>query len=192
MQCLACSCMASHLLAQRNLTNALYRHLHHPARLSPGCQGLRAAEERKATHMAALVCALCCFPSDMEPCDMTISQTQFTAHIRNNTFLAGARYLLTQHPTVEAKLLEELDSLQLLATPSRPHPRRVLPADLGRLPYLQAIIKVLIRGPPNSQWPSHLRDSPALSSCMQSNRALSSLDKSAVLPICTCPSGEAR
>lgn len=52
------------------------------------------------------------------------------------------RYLLSQHPEVEAKLLRELDALELLATDQRPHPRPVSPQDLGRLTFLQAIIKV--------------------------------------------------
>ena len=56
---------------------------------------------------------------------------------------ACCRYLLSQHPEVEARLLEELDSLELLATDARPQPRSIQPTDLGRLTYLQAIIKVL-------------------------------------------------
>ncbi|KAK9801866.1 hypothetical protein WJX73_003752 [Symbiochloris irregularis] len=54
-------------------------------------------------------------------------------------------YLLSQHPEVEEKLLRELDALELLATPSRPHPRPVSPQDLGRLSFLQAIIKEALR-----------------------------------------------
>ena len=52
-------------------------------------------------------------------------------------------YLLSQHPEVEARLVQELDGMGLLATPDRPNPRPVAPADLGRLTYLQAIIKVM-------------------------------------------------
>ena len=56
--------------------------------------------------------------------------------------MRGGRYLLSEHPEVEARLLEELDGMELLATPTRPHPRPIMPGDLGRLTYLQAIIKV--------------------------------------------------
>ena len=53
----------------------------------------------------------------------------------------GARYLLSQHPEVEARVVAELDALELLVTPSRPQPRELEWADLGRLTYLQAVIK---------------------------------------------------
>ena len=43
---------------------------------------------------------------------------------------------------MEAKILEELDSLGLSTTAERPHPRRLTYADLGKLNYLQAVIKV--------------------------------------------------
>ena len=51
------------------------------------------------------------------------------------------RYLISQHPEVEAKILAELDSLGLSTTPNRPRPRDLTYADLGRMPYLQAVIK---------------------------------------------------
>lgn len=38
-------------------------------------------------------------------------------------------------------MLAELDALELLVTPSRPQPRELEWADLGRLTYLQAVIK---------------------------------------------------
>ena len=53
-----------------------------------------------------------------------------------------ARYLLSQHPEVEARVVAELDALELLVTPRRPRPRALEWADLGRLTYLQAVIKV--------------------------------------------------
>lgn len=53
----------------------------------------------------------------------------------------GARYLLSQHPEVEARVVAELDALELLVTLSRPAPRELEWADLGRLTYLQAVIK---------------------------------------------------
>ena len=54
------------------------------------------------------------------------------------------RYMLTQNPEVEAKVVAELDSLELLVTPDRPNPRKVTYADLSKLEYLQAVIKVLL------------------------------------------------
>ena len=43
---------------------------------------------------------------------------------------------------MEAKILEELDSLELLITPERPRPREMVYADLSKLVYLNAVIKV--------------------------------------------------
>ena len=54
-------------------------------------------------------------------------------------------YLLSQHPEVEAKIVAELDAAGLLATPSRPEPRRLEWADLNKLVYLQAFIKEVLR-----------------------------------------------
>jgi hypothetical protein len=51
-------------------------------------------------------------------------------------------FLLSQNPDVEAKVLAELDSLELLVTPERPNPRKLEWADLNKLVYLQAVIKV--------------------------------------------------
>lgn len=55
------------------------------------------------------------------------------------------RYLVSQHPAVEARVVAELDALELLVTPKRPHPRALEWADLGRLTYLQAVIKARAR-----------------------------------------------
>ena len=52
------------------------------------------------------------------------------------------RYLLTQYPEVEAKLLAELDAAELLVTPQRPRPRDMEYSDLGRLTYLSWVCKV--------------------------------------------------
>ena len=54
-------------------------------------------------------------------------------------------YLLSQHPEVEAKIVAELDAAGLLATPSRPEPRKLEWADLSKLVYLQAFIKEVLR-----------------------------------------------
>ena len=55
----------------------------------------------------------------------------------------GSRYIISQHPEVEAKILEELDLLELSINPERPRPRPLTYADLPKLAYLQAVIKVL-------------------------------------------------
>ena len=51
-------------------------------------------------------------------------------------------YAVSQHPEVEAKIVEELRSLDLLATPEQPTPRPIQWDDIPRLTYLNAVIKV--------------------------------------------------
>ncbi|KAK9827618.1 hypothetical protein WJX81_006830 [Elliptochloris bilobata] len=58
---------------------------------------------------------------------------------------AWTLYLLSQYPEVEARVVAELDALELLVTPARPQPRELEWADLGRLTYLQAVIKEVLR-----------------------------------------------
>ncbi|KAK9837127.1 hypothetical protein WJX81_004899 [Elliptochloris bilobata] len=50
-------------------------------------------------------------------------------------------YLVSQHPAVEARLAAELDAAGLLLTRARPRPRALAHADLGRLTYLQSVVK---------------------------------------------------
>ena len=52
------------------------------------------------------------------------------------------RYLIWQHPEVEARLAAELDDAGLLVTPQRPAPRAMEYADLSRLNYLSWVCKV--------------------------------------------------
>lgn len=54
----------------------------------------------------------------------------------------GVRYLLSQHPEVEAKLVQELDEAGFLATPSRPKPPTLQYSDLNQLTYLSWVCKV--------------------------------------------------
>ena len=56
-----------------------------------------------------------------------------------------ARYLVSQHADVEAKIAAELDGQGLLASAQRPRPRTMACEDLARLPYLSWVIKVLPR-----------------------------------------------
>ncbi len=54
----------------------------------------------------------------------------------------SCRYLISQHPEVEARLAAELDEAGLLVTPERPQPRDLTHADLSRLTYLNCVLKV--------------------------------------------------
>ena len=54
-------------------------------------------------------------------------------------------YTVSQHPKVEAKIVEELKSLDLLATPMRPQPRPIQWEDVPKLTYLNAVIKVRLK-----------------------------------------------
>ena len=54
---------------------------------------------------------------------------------------APGRYLISQHPEAEAKIVEELDAAGLLVTAERPHPRTLAVEDLSSLEYLSACIK---------------------------------------------------
>ena len=55
---------------------------------------------------------------------------------------SACRYLISQHPKVEAKLVQELDEAGFLATKERPHPPRMQYADLNKLTYLSNVCKV--------------------------------------------------
>lgn len=59
-----------------------------------------------------------------------------------NSYACARRYLISQHPEVEAKLAAELDEAGLLVTPERPQPRALTHADLARLTYLNCVLKV--------------------------------------------------
>jgi hypothetical protein len=54
------------------------------------------------------------------------------------------RYILSQHPEVEQRLVAELDAAGLLVTPHRPHPRPLQMSDLAALTYLSWVCKVVI------------------------------------------------
>jgi Cytochrome P450 len=56
--------------------------------------------------------------------------------------LSWTLYLLSQHPEVEAKVAAELAKHGLLATPDNPSPPPVQWSDLGKLTYMNAVIKV--------------------------------------------------
>ena len=52
------------------------------------------------------------------------------------------RFAISQHPKVEEKVVAELAEHGLLATKDNPNPRTLAYPDLGKLTYLQAVIKV--------------------------------------------------
>ena len=54
---------------------------------------------------------------------------------------AWTLFLVSQHPEVEAKIVEELEQAGLLATPQQPEPRALQYGDLSRLSYLNMVIK---------------------------------------------------
>lgn len=62
--------------------------------------------------------------------------------------IAWTLYFLTKHPDVMAKLEAELDQAGLLVTPQRPHPRAFTWADVGKLTYLDSVIKASGMPPP--------------------------------------------
>ena len=66
------------------------------------------------------------------------------------------RFAISQHPEVEEKVVAELAEHSLLATEDNPNPRTLAYPDLGKLVYLQAVIKVCsstCRGTPQfSDW----------------------------------------
>jgi hypothetical protein len=49
---------------------------------------------------------------------------------------------VSQNPQIEAKIVQELGSLGLLATKSNPKPRELQYEDLSKLTYLNMVIKV--------------------------------------------------
>lgn len=62
------------------------------------------------------------------------------------------RYLLSQNPKAEARVVAELGAAGLLVTKERPKPRALEYADLSKLPYLSAVIKVLYCLFAGEQW----------------------------------------
>ncbi|KAK9803216.1 hypothetical protein WJX73_004613 [Symbiochloris irregularis] len=80
------------------------------------------------------------FNKDMNALDGVASGIDTTGHTGTWTL-----YLISQHPEVEAKIVAELDALELLATTERPSPRPLVSADLGKLPYLSCVIKEVLR-----------------------------------------------
>ena len=50
-------------------------------------------------------------------------------------------YCVSQAPKVEAKIVEELRALNLLATPEQPVPRPIQWEDVAKLAYLNNVIK---------------------------------------------------
>lgn len=56
--------------------------------------------------------------------------------------LVWGRFCVSQHPGIEAKIVEELASLELLASAQAPQPRMLQYEDLSKLAYLNLVIKV--------------------------------------------------
>ena len=64
-----------------------------------------------------------------------------TLGLRPGHTAAWALYLVSQHPRVEAKVVEELARHGLLATPQKPQPRLPQYEDLAKLSYLRCVIE---------------------------------------------------
>ena len=56
--------------------------------------------------------------------------------------MLACRYFLAKNPKAMAKLEAELDEAGLLVTPSNPTPRAFSFSDIGKLHYLDHVIKV--------------------------------------------------
>lgn len=67
-----------------------------------------------------------------------------TSHSPVHQRFTLCRYQISVHPEVEARIIAELSSLGLAATPEAPVPRSFSAADLSKLPYLTLVIKVLL------------------------------------------------
>ena len=80
--------------------------------------------------------------------------------------IAWTLYFLTKHPEVMAALEAELDAAGLLFTPQRPQPRQFTYADIGKLPYLDAVIKARLA--PSS--PAHILGPLPACSCSPPGR----------------------
>lgn len=68
-------------------------------------------------------------------------------------------YCISQHPEVERRIQAELAEAGLLACEGNPHPRPVQWEDIGKLRYLEAVIKVPLpfpRPPPAAPFRSTL------------------------------------
>ena len=65
-------------------------------------------------------------------------------HTYNSSPNSGllCRYAISQHPEVEAKIVEELQALGVMPSAERPQARELTYADTCELTYLQAVIKV--------------------------------------------------
>lgn len=95
---------------------------------------------------------------------------------------AACRYLISQYPEVESKILAELEGLELLKTAQNPKPREMTYADLSKLTYLNAAIKVchlsharllttlLMRAALLSEQPTLPAAALSLASCSERNK----------------------
>lgn len=93
------------------------------------------------------------------------------------------RYLISQHPEVEAKVLAELEELQLLASPQRTKPRQLDFSDLTKLTYLSCCIKVCTHF--TTAAPVTYAESPLLQPCItQAERRHLNLCRKKCSPIC--------
>ena len=79
---------------------------------------------------------------DVKPIEAWAERDSLPASAATGHTAAWVVYTVSQHPQVEAKIVEELKSLDLLATPKQPQPRPIQWDDVPKLTYLTAVIKV--------------------------------------------------
>eukprot|EP00884_Botryococcus_braunii_P004549 jgi/Botrbrau1/14095/Bobra.182_3s0040.2 len=74
-----------------------------------------------------------------------ISIMFWAGHDTTGNTMAWILFTISRDPEVEAKVVQELDGLGLLASPSNPDPRDITWEDLDRVPYLSRVIKETMR-----------------------------------------------
>lgn len=92
--------------------------------------------------MAILILCLCSSTINLgtallSPCTLSVLGV-----LKIMCVLLACRFCVSQHPEIEAKVVEELHCLELLATPDKPQPRPLQYEDLSKLTYLNLVIKV--------------------------------------------------
>ena len=125
---------------------------YHSSDASPPGHGVlhlphRQSHSKNCLHEEGLWC------SETGLCQLRLPCSAATGHTA-----AWVVYAVSQHPEVEAKIVEELRSLDLLATPEQPTPRPIQWDDIPHLTYLNAVIKVPSIAPQSRQsaLPCHL------------------------------------
>eukprot|EP00884_Botryococcus_braunii_P004719 jgi/Botrbrau1/14248/Bobra.0381s0009.1 len=84
-------------------------------------------------------------PASPESIKAQIGVIIYAGHDTTGHTIGWTLFEILRNKEVEARVLKELDSLGLLASPTDPNPRDICPDDLNKLPYLNAVIKESMR-----------------------------------------------